>query len=111
MPAEPGAWLSPRDDGCVLRLWVRPGASRAGLAGLHGSALGARVTSPPAGGAANDELLRLLAAALGVRRGALEIEAGAGGRQKRVRVRGLTVEEVRARLATVLSVDSAAGHN
>jgi uncharacterized protein (TIGR00251 family) len=111
MAAEPAAWIRPGRDGCVLTLWVRPGASRAGVTGLHGAALGVRVTAPPARGAANREVLAVVAAALGVRPGDLALEAGAGGRQKRVRVRTLSVEEVRARLAPVLSVDSPPGHN
>jgi hypothetical protein len=111
MSADPTPWLRPREDGCVLTLWVRPGASRAGLAGVHGEALGARVTAPPVGGAANEELLGLLATTLGVRRAALALEAGAAGRRKRVRVRGLSVEEVRARLPAAVSVDRPPRHN
>ena len=111
MPADPAAWLRPGRDGCVLTIWVRPNASRAGVSGLHGNALGVRVTAPPARGAANRELLAVVAAALGVRPGDVELEAGAGGRQKRVRVVGLSVEAARARLAPVLCVDRAPEHN
>ena len=111
MSAEPAGWLRPRGDGCVLRLWVRPGASRAGVSGFHGDALGVRVTAPPVGGAANREVLGVLASALGVRRGDVEVEAGGGARRKRVRVRGLSVEDARNRLAAVLCVDGAPGHN
>jgi uncharacterized protein len=90
---------------------MRPGASRAGVAGVHGGALRVRVRARPVEGAANRELLRVLAAVLGVRPGALELEAGARGRDKHVRVRGLPVEVVRARLEAVLSVDRPEGHN
>ena len=110
MAGEP-AWLRPRDDGCVVTVWVRPRASRSGVDGLHGDALGVRVTAVPADGAANRELIAVLAAALGVRRSDVELEAGTGGRQKRVRVHGLSVQEAWTRLAPVLSVDTAAGHN
>ena len=110
MPAEPD-WLRSGDDGCVLTVWVRPRAARAGVHGLHGAALGVRVTAPPVGGAANRELIDVVAAVLGVRRADVALEAGASGRLKRLRVRGLSVDQVRARLAAVLSVDAAAGHN
>jgi len=90
---------------------VVPGARRAGVTGLHGDALRVRVTARPVEGAANRELLRLLARLLGVRSADLALEAGARGREKRVRVRGLAVETVRERLVPALSVDGAKGHN
>jgi uncharacterized protein YggU (UPF0235/DUF167 family) len=70
-----------------------------------------RVVAPPEGGAANRELLRVLASVLGVSARALRLESGAGGRQKDVRVRGLRVEDARARLAPLLSVDRSTGEN
>jgi len=109
--AEPAPWLGATSDGAVLRVHVVPGAARAGVAGLHGEALRVRVTAPPVEGAANRELLRLLARLLGVRAGHLEIAAGTRGREKQVRVRGLPAGTVRERLAAALSVDSAKGHN
>jgi uncharacterized protein len=110
MPAEPG-WLRAAPDGAVLRVHVVPGAARPGVAGLHGDALRVRVTAPPVEGAANRELRRLLARVLGVRAADIELEAGAHGRAKRVRIRGLPPGSVRERLAEVLSVDRATGHN
>jgi len=95
----------------LLRVHVVPGARRAGVTGLHGDALRVRVTAPPVEGAANRELLRLLARLLGVRSADLALEAGARGREKRVRVRGLAAETVRERLVPALSVDGAKGHN
>ena len=40
---------------------VQPRASRTGIAGLHGDAIGIRVAAPPVDGAANDALVRFLA--------------------------------------------------
>ena len=71
-------------------------ASRSEVAaGEHGGALRVRVAAPPVDGAANDELVRTLALALGVPRGAVEIVAGRQSKLKRVRARGATA----ARLA------------
>lgn len=64
--------------------------------GTHGDALKVRVTAPPEGGRANDEVIRLLAGALGVPRSAVEIVAGHTSRRKRVRVFGVTPEQVAA---------------
>ncbi|MGH7545961.1 MAG: DUF167 domain-containing protein [Gemmatimonadota bacterium] len=89
-------------DSVTFAIHVQPRASRAGIAGLHGDALKVRVTAPPEGGRANDEVVRVLADALGVPRSAVEILAGHTSRRKRVRVRGVTAEQVaaRARLRT-----------
>jgi uncharacterized protein (TIGR00251 family) len=78
---------------------AQPGASRAGVAGVHGSALKVKVRARPVGGAANDELVAVLAAALGVRPDAVVIASGSTARQKRIHVRGLAVTSVLARLA------------
>ena len=103
---EPG-WVFPIPGGSVLRLHVRPGAARPGLDGLHGGALALRVGARPVGGAANREVLQVLAGALGVAVSSLEIAAGGHGREKRVRVRGLDPPRVRERLDPLLQFDRA----
>ena len=47
-----------------------------------------RVTAPPADGAANAAVTRLLARALGVPKGAVSLASGAASRHKRVRIEG-----------------------
>lgn len=51
----------------TLHVWVVPGAARPGIAGIHGDKLKVRVASPPEGGRANDELVRVLESTLGLR--------------------------------------------
>jgi uncharacterized protein (TIGR00251 family) len=111
VPTDPEAWLHASPEGAVVRVHVVPGARRAGVAGLYGAALRVRVTAPPVEGAANRELLGLLAGLLGVRASDLVLESGSRGREKRVRVRGVPAETVRERLAPALSVDRAKAHN
>ncbi len=88
----------------MLRVRVKPGASRPGLFGLHGGALAVRVGARPIDGAANREVLAVLAAALGVVPSALAVASGARARDKRIRVHGLTPAAVQAKLAEVLPV-------
>ena len=57
-----------------------------------------RVAAPPVEGAANAAVAALLAEVLGVRGAAVKIEHGARGRDKLVRVAGLTPAEIRRRL-------------
>jgi hypothetical protein len=82
--------------GVRFSVHVQPRASRSEVAGLHGDALKVRLTAPPVEGAANDELVALLAKQLGVARSAVQLVRGARGRRKIVQVHGVTVEVVRA---------------
>jgi uncharacterized protein len=66
---------------------------------MHGEAIKVRLTSPPVDDAANEELIALLARALGVTRGAVRIISGARGRSKVVEVVGASLDRVR-QLAT-----------
>jgi len=57
-----------------------------------------RLAAPPVEGAANAELVEVLAAALSVPRRAIAIVSGDRSRQKRVRVAGIDVAAARLRL-------------
>jgi hypothetical protein len=82
--------------GVMLSVRVIPRAGRAGLAGTRGRALLVRLTAPPVEGAANAELVDVLAKALRVPKRQVTIVAGDRTRLKRVRVDGVTEEFVRA---------------
>ena len=85
-------------DGAInFTVRVVPRASRSLIVGEHDGALKVRVAAPPVEGAANDELIRTLARALEVPRGAVEITSGQTSKLKQVRVRGATC----ARLETL----------
>lgn len=77
---------------------VQPRASRDEVLGWREGVLALRVTAPPVEGEANRAVEALLAGALGVRRSAVSVVRGERGRDKLVRVEGLTDAEVRARL-------------
>lgn len=85
----------------VGRLQVRavPGAHRTELVGRYGDAWKIRVAAAPERGRANAELQRFLADLVGVARTAVMIDAGAGGRDKLVRVEGVDSDTI-ARLIT-----------
>ena len=78
---------------------VIPRSARSGLAGTRDGMLVIRLNAPPVEGAANAELIEVLAGALGVARRDVEIVAGERGRLKRVRVAGITASAAAARLA------------
>ena len=88
----------PDDDG-LLRVRVQPRASRAAVAGWReDGTLTVRVTAPPVEGRANAAVGALLAAALGVPASAVRVVHGELGRDKLVRVTGLTPAQIRRRL-------------
>lgn len=88
-----------RDDGVGLSVLVKPRASRSRVIGVQGDALAVAVAAPPVDGAANAELLRVLARQLGVKRQAIRVVSGAAGRRKVVCIGGLSPEGLRARLS------------
>ncbi len=81
----------------LIRVKAVPGAAREEVAGVLGDRLKIRVSQPPEGGRANRAIVRLLAGALGVRVGQVEVVAGEAGPLKTIRVRG--VMPAHARLA------------
>ncbi|MEY2755948.1 MAG: hypothetical protein RJB65_2306 [Actinomycetota bacterium] len=76
---------------------VQPGASRSGVVGVVDDRLRVRLSSPPVDGRANDELIAVLAEALGLRPREIGIVRGLTGRSKTVRV-ARTEAEVRTLL-------------
>ena len=76
---------------------VIPRASKSGIAGMRGDAVLVRLHAAPVDGAANAELIEVLADVLGVPKRAVSIVAGERGRQKRVRVEGLTLDFIRSK--------------
>jgi len=78
---------------------VQPRAPRSEIVGWRADgALSVRVAAPPVEGQANAALTALLAGALALRPSAVTVERGARGRDKLVRVAGLTPAEIRRRI-------------
>jgi uncharacterized protein (TIGR00251 family) len=94
--------MSPeRRPDVVLNIRVIPRAKRSAVAGRRGDAWLVRLQSPPVEGAANDELMELLAATFGVGRRAVSIVSGERTRHKRVRVAGIDADAAEAVLRRV----------
>ncbi len=78
----------------LVRLRVQPRASRDEVVAWQDDALRVRVTAPPVEGEANTAVRTLLA---------VEVVRGERSRDKLVRVAGLSLADVRARLAAVVA--------
>lgn len=92
-----------RGDSVRFAVRVQPRAARSTVEGVHDGALRVRLAAPPVDGAANEELVRLLARRLGVARRDVSIVGGATSRSKLVDVRGVSVEAVRSLVTEVES--------
>jgi uncharacterized protein (TIGR00251 family) len=78
---------------------VQPRAPRSEIVGWRADGtLSVRVAAPPVEGQANAALVALLAGALDLRPSAVTVERGTRGRDKLVRVAGLTPAEIRQRI-------------
>ena len=75
-------------DQVVFNVHVVPRASRSEVIGEHNGALRVRIAAPPVDGAANEELIRILARTFKVSEGAIQIVRGHTGRTKRVSITG-----------------------
>ena len=83
----------------VLNVRVIPRAKRSEIAGMRGEAWLVRLQAPPVEGAANEELIAILAETLSVPRRDVTIVSGERSREKRVRVAGLDAPTAQARLS------------
>lgn len=79
-----------------MSVHVQPRASSSEVVGLHGAALKVRLHAPPVDGAANEELVMLMAEQLGVPKRAVRVVAGGTSRAKTVEIDGTTEAAVRA---------------
>src|SRR4051812_11697422 len=88
---------SPTSKGGVVRLEVRakPRARTSRVLGARGGALEVQIAAPPVDGAANAELARTLADAVGVPKGAVRILRGESGRTKLIEIAGVEESELR----------------
>jgi len=81
-----------------LEVRVAPRAGRSGFGGLRDGALLVRLASAPVDGAANDELIALIAKALRIPKRDITIVSGERSRSKRIRIAGIDREQALAKL-------------
>jgi hypothetical protein len=85
---------SERDGVLTFTVRVVPRASRSEIVGEHDGALRVRIAAPPVEGAANEELVRLLARTLKVSRSAIVITGGHTSKLKQLSVRGASADKL-----------------
>lgn len=91
------------DGAVVIDVRVVPRAGRSGIAGTRDGAVLVRLAAAPVDGAANAELIEVVAKAFDVPRRQVSIVSGDRSRQKRVRVAGLTAARADAIVSAAAS--------
>lgn len=76
-------------EGISIHVKVQPRSSRKGIEGIAGDEVKVYLTSPPAEGAANEQLIEVLSEELGVKKSAIRITRGLSSRHKLIEIRGV----------------------
>jgi uncharacterized protein (TIGR00251 family) len=85
-----------KNNALVFTVRVVPRASKSEIVGEHDGALKVRIASPPVDGAANAELIKLLAKTLGVSKSKVEITGGQTSKTKQVKISNANGEKLSA---------------
>lgn len=91
-------FLHPHADGVLLSIKLQPRASTNEIGEALGDELKIKVTAPPVDAAANEALIRLLADHFDCPKSRVELVRGHTSRHKTVKLHGLSLEAVVAKL-------------
>ena len=94
--------LTDHPEGIVLAVRAQPGARTSGLRGEHNGALKIAVTQVAEKGKANEALIEVLSESLHLKRSQVELLAGSAQRDKRLLIRGLSRDDLAARIAAAV---------
>ena len=83
-----------KDGSIEFGVRVIPRASKSEVVGEFDGCLKVRIAAPPVDGAANEEVVKLIAKMLGRQRSDVEITSGRTSKTKRVRVTGGSVKRL-----------------
>ena len=76
-------------DGIIIEVKVDPRSSKRGIVGVMDNVLKVKLTAPPVDGAANEQLVELLAERYGVKKSNIIILRGETSRRKTVKIMGV----------------------
>lgn len=82
------------DVTCKFEILAKPRAKQSKIVAVRPGTIEIALAAPPVDGAANDELVRFLAASLRVAKRDVTLLRGAGGRHKLVEIHGLSTGDV-----------------
>jgi uncharacterized protein len=88
------------EGGVRFEVWAKPRAKKSRVVGARGDAVEISLAAPPVDGAANEELVRMLACVLDVPKRAVTLLRGETSQRKLVEITGISADEARRRLAS-----------
>jgi uncharacterized protein len=88
--------INEEDGATTITVRVVPRSSRSEIVGEMDGAVKVRLTSPPVDGAANAELIKLFSKRLKISKTNVEIIGGETSKTKRMRLTGVTGEQLRS---------------
>ncbi|MCA9079178.1 MAG: DUF167 domain-containing protein [Planctomycetaceae bacterium] len=94
--------LTKTDNGILLPVHAQPGAKREGIVGVHDGRLKVAVTTAPEQGKANQQLEKVLAKALGLRRAQVTLFKGPTNARKVFCISGVELSVLRERIDEIL---------
>ena len=86
------------NGGVMFSIRVVPRASKSEIVGESEGILRIRISAPPVDGAANDEVVRVLAKAVGVAKSNLAIVSGQTSKTKRIGIVGVSAAQLQKML-------------
>ncbi|MBN1881465.1 MAG: YggU family protein [Deltaproteobacteria bacterium] len=87
--------ISEKDGSAVFSVRVKPGGKKDEVIGVHDGALKLSVTAPPVEGKANRAVSKFISRLLGIAPSRVSIVSGESSRTKRVKIEGLSAQEVK----------------
>ena len=84
--------------GAAIAVRVVPRAAKSEIAGIRDGAVLVRLNAPPVDGAANAELIEVIADALDVPKRAITITSGETSRKKTLRISGMSAASILTKL-------------
>ena len=86
------------ENGVFLRVHAKPRSSKSRVLGVREGVLDVAIAAPPVDGAANDELVRTIAAHFGIPRRRVRLVSGESSKHKRVHLAGLSAGDILAKV-------------
>ncbi|XP_023712182.1 UPF0235 protein C15orf40 homolog, partial [Cryptotermes secundus] len=106
-PVTDSAVSTDKVGNVVIRIQAKPGAKQNAVTEIGTEAVGVQISAPPVEGEANTELVKYMAAVLGIRKSDVSLDKGSRSRQKTVVVTHgtLTAEEITEKLKQELKTN------
>jgi uncharacterized protein YggU (UPF0235/DUF167 family) len=95
--------LTAHPDGCILPVRQQWKVGEEGVVGEQAGALLVAVSPPHESGSADEALIEAMCEVLGLKVSQVELLNGGPGSDKLCLIRGMTMEELRARVAALLA--------